>query len=157
MIKKVTIKGNFHNSFSFPSLNDYLQACGFSPLKGAKMKKDSEMICAMELRKQLGRIKFETPVCLHYKFYEPAKARSRKRDCANIFAMFDKCFEDAFVACGFIPDDGPKYMLMPTAEHYFTDGTPYVEIYIEDSLKIGQNTFVFEVNDGLQAQVQGNT
>jgi hypothetical protein len=147
MVKKVTIKGAFHNSFTFPSLNDYLQACGYSPMKGAKLKKDCEMICAMELRKQLLRTTFEPPVCFHYKFYEPTKARSRKRDCANIFSMFDKCFEDAFVHCGYIKDDGPAYMLMPTAEHYFTDGVPYIEIYIEDGLEKGTNTYIFKVDE----------
>jgi hypothetical protein len=147
MIKKVTIKGKFSGNFTFPSLNDYLQACGYSPLKGAKLKKDTEVICSMELRKQLGRIKFTPPVCLHYKFYEPAKARSRKRDCANIFSMFDKVFEDALVACEYIPDDGPKYMLMPTAEHYYTEDIPYVEIYIEDGLEPGRNYFVFNPED----------
>ena len=146
MIKKVTIKGQFHRNFTFPSLNDYLQACGFSPLQGAKMKKDFELICAMETRKQLKKTKFEPPVCFHYKFYEPSKARSRKRDCGNIFAMFDKCFEDAFVACRYLPDDGPKYVLMPTAEHYFTDGIPYVEIFIEDNLTEGSNSYVFDTS-----------
>ena len=143
MVKKVVIRGKFSGNFTFPSLNDYLQACGYSPLKGAKLKKDTEIICSMELRKQLGRMAFEPPICLHYKFYEPAKARSRKRDCANIFSMFDKVFEDALVACKYIPDDRPKYMLMPTAEHYFTDGTPYVEIYIEDGLSDRENYYVF--------------
>ena len=144
MVRKIVIKGAyFHNTFTAPSLNSYLQACGMKPVIGANLKRQFEGICAIEIRKQLLKAEFKPPVCLHYKFYEPAKARTRKRDCGNILAMFDKVFADAFVKCGYIPDDGPKYMRMPTGELYYTDDVPYIEIYIEDDLPEGYQPFVF--------------
>jgi len=134
MVYKVVLKGKFFGEFSFPTLNGYLQKTGMKPVSGAKMKSDYQTIICMELRKKLRRIQFEAPVCFHYKFYEPAKARTRKRDFANIVSAFDKFFADAVVVCKYIEDDDPSHVRPFTFEVYYTDGIPYIEVYIEDGL-----------------------
>ena len=67
---------------------------------------------------------------LHYKFYEPQKGQ--KRDYMNIFSFADKVIEDALQKCGVIKDDDPRYVKNTTHEFFYTDGTPRIEVSIEE-------------------------
>ena len=94
------------------------------------MKKKFKHICCDELRVQLRRWKAERPIIIHYIFHEPA--RGRKRDVGNVVAFFDKVFEDAAQDVGVIKGDDPRYVVNFTHDFEYTDGTPYVEIYLEE-------------------------
>ena len=50
----------------------------------------------------------------------------------NIFSLADKFIEDALRDCKVIPDDGPKYVKNCTHEFFYTNGTPYITVVIEE-------------------------
>ena len=129
----VRIKGRFCGEKCFPSLNDYLAEVGRHPRAGGEYKRRYEMIANNAIRHCLGRWKPEGRITLHYTFYEPEKGK--RRDHMNVFAMFDKVFQDSLQACGIIPDDGPGYVDGNQITHRFiyVSGEPMVEIGIEET------------------------
>lgn len=127
---KVVISGNYHGDKTFPSLNNLLADFARAPQIGGSTKRKYKDICSWEIRSQLRGYKAEKPLILHYRFYEPS--RGQKRDLPNVMSFFDKCFEDALQDCGVIPNDSPKWMLNITHDFFYTDGEPYVEVYIEE-------------------------
>lgn len=124
------IKGTFYKEKTFPSLNNYLTECGKNPRAGGRLKKDYMMIASNAIRLQLGRYKTRNPIILHYKFYEPN--RGQIRDCLNVFSFADKVVEDALQACDVIPNDNPQYVKNATHDFFYTDGVPYIEVFIEE-------------------------
>lgn len=50
----------------------------------------------------------------------------------NIFSFADKVIEDALQKCGVIKDDDPRYVKNTTHEFFYTDGTPRIEVSIEE-------------------------
>ena len=130
MMKTFSIKGNYFKEKTFPGLNEYIAALGTNPRKGGRMKAEYEMIACNAIRRELKRWKTEKPVILHYKFYEPQKGQ--KRDYMNIFSFADKVIEDALQKCGVIKDDDPRYVKNTTREFFYTDGTPRIEVSIEE-------------------------
>lgn len=129
-MKKVVISGNYFGEKTFPSLNNLLADYGRAPVIGGSTKRKYKDICSWEIRSQLRGYKAENPLILHYRFFEPS--RGQKRDLPNVMAFFDKCFEDALQDCQVIPNDSPKWMLNITHDFFYTDGEPYVEVYIEE-------------------------
>ena len=126
MMKTFSIKGNYFKEKTFPGLNEYIAALGTNPRKGGRMKAEYEMIACNAIRRELKRWKTEKPVILHYKFYEPQKGQM------NIFSFADKVIEDALQKCGVIKDDDPRYVKNTTHEFFYTDGTPRIEVSIEE-------------------------
>jgi hypothetical protein len=94
------------------------------------MKRDYQMIAANAIRRDLGRYKADTPVILHYRFFEPSKGQ--KRDCMNIFSFADKVIEDALQTCKVLANDNPAHMKNTTHDFFYTDETPYIEVVIEE-------------------------
>ena len=129
-MKCVKIFGRYHGEKCFPSLNNLLAAYGSTPYKGNAMKQKFQNICINEIRAQLRKWKAEHPVILHYYFYEPNKGKVR--DNLNVYMMADKCCSDAFVKCGVLVDDNPKYLLNTTHDFFRTSGAPGFEVYIEE-------------------------
>ena len=129
-MKCVKIFGRYHGEKTFPSLNNLLAAYGATPYKGNAMKQKFQNICNGEVRSQLRKWKAEHPVILHYYYYEPN--RGHKRDYPNIHSYFSKIFCDSLVRCGVLVDDNPKYLLNETHDFFYTDGTPGVEVYVEE-------------------------
>ena len=130
MMKTFSIKGNYFKEKTFPGLNEYIAALGTNPRKGGRMKAEYEMIACNAIRRELKRWKTEKPVILHYKFYEPQSGQ--KRDYMNIFSFADNVIEDALQKWGVIKDDDPRYVKNTTHEFFYTDGTPRIEVSIEE-------------------------
>lgn len=124
------IRGAFCGDKTLPSLNQYLQELGRNPRCGGQYKKQYVMVITNAIRRDLKRFKTSKPVILHYTFYEPRKGM--KRDFGNIFSLCDKFVEDALRDCKVIPDDNPMYVRNFTHEFYYTDGTPYIKVEIEE-------------------------
>lgn len=73
---KVVIKGNYYGKTrTFPDLNDYIHECARHPQKGAKIKRDYQMIACNAIRTQLPRLVINNPIIIHYHFYEADKQR----------------------------------------------------------------------------------
>ena len=130
MVHKFVISGRFYGDKTFPSLNDYLSECGKNPKAGGRMKRDYMLLASNAIRLQLKRLKVHNPVILHYKFYEPSNGQFR--DYMNIFSFADKVIEDALQQCKVIPNDNPKWVKNTTHEFYYTGGTPWIEVSIEE-------------------------
>lgn len=129
MVHKVVIKGTYYNTKrTFPDLNDYIHECAKHPHKGAKIKRDYQMIASNAIRTQLPRLKVSNPIVIHYRFYEADK----QRDKGNIFSFADKVFEDALQACGVISNDGWTQISNFTHEFYVDKNNPRIEIFLEE-------------------------
>jgi hypothetical protein len=132
-LPKVTIRGEYYNNRTLPSLNDYLEAIGTHPKAGAKFKADYTKPCISAIRRCLRGWKVtHPPVILHYKFYEIKKGK--RRDVSNIFSCCAKFFEDALQQAGVIENDNPDWIENFTTEFYWLDkdAEPYIEIEIEE-------------------------
>ena len=128
----VIINGRYwKNEKTFPSLNDYITELGKNPKAGGRMKSKYEKIACDALRLVFKGQKLKPPIALHYRFYEPCGGK--KRDHMNIFSFADKVFEDAIQKCGMLRDDGPEYVdgNRITHEFHYTQGTPRIEVEIE--------------------------
>lgn len=115
---------------TFPSLNEYIRELGRNPKAGGRMKKKYEQICIGFIRKDLKGWKTTKPFVIHYRFFEPSSGK--KRDYGNILGMAQKIIEDALQMCGTIPNDNPRYLTDFTHEFNYTNGTPYIEVEIEE-------------------------
>lgn len=124
------IRGSYCGDKTLPSLNQYIAEIGRNPKAGGRYKKQYLMIISNAIRRDLKRFKTSNPIILHYQFWEPRKGE--KRDYGNIFSLADKFIEDALRDCGIIPDDSPRYVKNFTHEFYYTDGTPYIKVEIEE-------------------------
>lgn len=127
---RFTIKGKYFKDKCFPSLNDYLHENGRSYLAGGRMKDKCMNVAIASIRRDLRGVKPKPPVILHYRFFEPEKGQ--KRDVMNIFAMADKCIEDALVKTKTLEDDNPKFVKNTTHDFYYTNDTPSIEVEIEE-------------------------
>ena len=127
------IEGRYwKNEKTFPSLNDYIHELGKNPKAGGQMKKKYENIACNALRTSRLSKKYAGAITLHYKYYEPEKGA--KRDHMNIHAFADKVIQDAMQKCGIIQNDSPKYVdgSRITHEFFYTQGTPRIEVEIEE-------------------------
>ena len=116
----LTIEGTLAN------LNDYTKACRTNRYLGAEMKKKMEGIVTAHIMQQLKGVKFETPVVLSFRWYEP----NRKRDLDNI--SFAKKFAlDALVKNGVLVNDGWEWVRGFTDEFFVDRDHPRIEIDIE--------------------------
>lgn len=127
---RVVISGRFHGNKTFPSLNNLLAEYAKHPRAGNRMKQTHQETSTWLIRSQLGHWKASKPLILHYRFFEPAKGQ--KRDVMNIFSMADKIVEDALQDAKVIPDDSPKWVKNSTHDFYYTDGEPYIEVFLEE-------------------------
>lgn len=87
--------------FTFPGLNDYIEAERTHRQKAAKMKKeyqDAVMLCIRSQRLPT----FDGPVYMYYTWVE----KDRRRDKDNVAAFGRKVIQDAFVKAGVLKNDG---------------------------------------------------
>ena len=87
--------------FTFPGLNDYIEAERSHRQKAAKMKRDWQNAVILCARRQiLG--KFTNPVVMNYLWVE----KDRRRDKDNVAAFGRKVIQDALVKAGVLENDG---------------------------------------------------
>lgn len=127
---KFIIKGAFYGDKTLPSLNDYLNELGRNPLKGGEMKRKYMNIIIRCVRADLRQFSTKDKVVINYRFFEPNSGQIR--DVMNIFSLTDKFVEDALVKLKVLPDDSPKYVVNTTHEFTYTNGTPFIEVEIEE-------------------------
>ena len=130
---KCRIEGRFwKNEKTFPGLNDYIHELGRNPKSGSHMKRKYEKIASDALRAVSRRKKYMGRVTHHFRFEEPSK--DQKRVHMNVFSFANKVIEDALQKCGVIPDDSPVFVVGSRITHEFlyTDGTPWIEVEIEE-------------------------
>lgn len=123
-----TIEGVFHGkNRTFPSLNEYLSACGKNPKAGGRLKKEFGDIASAYIRRDLGRLKISKKIDIHYRFFESDK----KRDKMNVFSFADKVIEDSLQECGVIPNDGWANIGDVTSEFAVSDN-PRIEVTLTE-------------------------
>ena len=113
------------------NLNDYTKACRTNRFLGAEMKKKMESIVASHIFQQLDGIRFEEPVVLSFRWFEP----NRKRDLDNI-AFAKKFVLDALVKEGILENDGWEWVKGFTDEFFVDRENPRIEVDIEG---VGKN------------------
>ena len=128
MIVTLRIDGTLAN------LNDYTKACRTNRFLGAEMKKKMESIVTAHIFQQLQGVKFDKPVVLSFRWYEPNK----RRDLDNI-AFGKKFVLDALVKNGVLVDDGWEWVQGFTDEFFVDRDHPRVEVDIEGIGDNGEN------------------
>ena len=117
---KIVIKGRL------AGLNEYIDECRKNPRAGARLKKQSEDIVKWSALKTLhGTI--QTPVIMHYVWYEPNK----KRDLDNVSAFGRKVIQDALVRIHILKGDGWAHIRGFTDRFEVDAKNPRIEITFE--------------------------
>ena len=116
---KLVIRG------TLPNLNDYITAERSNRFAGAKMKKQCERV-VMHAARQLGKTRFERPVYMKYRWFEP----NRRRDLDNISSFGRKIIQDALVRCGVLMNDGWANIEGFADEFYVDKKNPRIEVQI---------------------------
>lgn len=97
---KLTIDG------TLPGLNEIIDASRANYHIGNALKQQAQNAVMWHIRQQLRGVRFEKPVILRYRFYEP----NRRRDKDNIASGAHKVIQDALVKSGVLKNDGWKYV-----------------------------------------------
>lgn len=117
------IKFTIHGTL--PGLNDYITAERTNRYKGAAMKKQCEAI-VMHAARSLGKMQFERPVRMVYRWFEP----SRRRDKDNVSAFGRKVIQDALVRARVLQNDGWA-QIDSFEDQFFVDRkAPRIEVQI---------------------------
>ena len=116
---KFTIKG------TLAGLNEYIAAERANRYAGAALKKRCEAV-VMHSARQLGSTRFERPVRMVYRWYEP----NRRRDKDNISAFGRKVIQDALVRAGVLVNDGWSQIDGFSDEFYVDKKAPRIEVQI---------------------------
>lgn len=110
-----------------PGLNEYISAERSNRYKGAKLKRESEDIVALAIRKHLRGVHIRSPVYMEYSWFE----KDIRRDCDNI-AFAKKFIQDALVQCGVLKDDGWKYVVGFSDRFEVDRENPRIEVLIRE-------------------------
>ena len=92
---KFTIRG------TLPGLNEYIAAERANRYQGAAMKKQAETV-VLHAARALGKMQFQQPVHMVYRWFEP----NRRRDKDNVSAFGRKVIQDALVKAQVLQNDG---------------------------------------------------
>lgn len=115
----------------YPGLNNYISALGCNPLKGARLKKDSQYLIQMIVRSSLRGIAIKEPVRIHYTYFE----KDRKRDIDNVAGFFHKIFQDALVSMNLLKNDGWANISGFTDDFEISKENPRIEVVIEEVME----------------------
>lgn len=128
----VIIKGKYYPArrptHTLCSLNDLLSAYARHPQAGARLKRDMQNICAIEISRQLRGIRFKRPIKLHYRVIEA----DERRDWSNVLSVIMKVFEDALQQTGKIRNDNQKCVVGFSQDFSVDRKDPRIEITIEE-------------------------
>ena len=121
MTGKLIIKG------TLPGLNEYINAERSNRYKAAAMKHQVESVVIACAKKYLRGVKFEKPVRMEYRWYEPNK----RRDKDNV--VFAKKFiQDGLVKAGVLHGDGWKWIESFSDDVQEDKTNPRVEVTISE-------------------------
>lgn len=110
-----------------PGLNEYIAAERDNRYQAAKLKRETEQRIIMLAKSQLRRVRFQTPVVMHYTWVEP----DRRRDKDNI-AFAKKFVQDALVKAKVLRNDGWKEIADFTDSFAVDRRNPRVEVWMEE-------------------------
>lgn len=110
------------------ALNEYIKACGTSPFKGAKLKKDNQEICIWTIRQQLKRLNITKPVVIKFDWFESNKLR----DHDNVSSFGRKVIQDALVQTQVLKDDGWDEVLGFVDNFYLDRKNSRIEVLITE-------------------------
>lgn len=115
--------------FTFPGLNDYINAERSHRQKAAKMKKEYQDAVMLFIRSQILN-RFDGPVYMYYTWVE----KDRRRDKDNIAAFGRKVIQDALVKAGVLKNDGWSNIAGFSDAFSVDKEEPRVEVIIVDTL-----------------------
>lgn len=130
MIYRFTIDG------TMPNMNDFIQAertqfrsrTGKFMTKGSQLKKRWQKTAVTFIRKDLKGTKVNTPIDIHYHYFEPNK----RRDKGNIHGFAQKIIEDALQEAGTIPNDGWNEIRNFSTEFDVDKANPRIEVVLKE-------------------------
>ena len=112
---------------TLPGLNEYVNAERSNRYKAAAMKHQVESVVIACAKKYLRGVKFEKPVRMEYRWYEPNK----RRDKDNV--VFAKKFiQDGLVKAGVLHGDGWKWIESFSDDVQEDKTNPRVEVTISE-------------------------
>lgn len=120
----LVVAGSYFGNKTFPGFNQYMHM-HFSEQR--KSKADSQKIINNAIRLQLKRLKIDSPIALHFVYFEP----DAKRDLDNIAGTAHKFIIDSLVQCGVIENDSQKYVRSMTDKVFIDKGNPRIEVRVE--------------------------
>ena len=111
-----------------PCLNDYISECNRNKLCGAKLKKQTEMLIAVFIRKQLRGVKIEKPTTVDFSWHEPNK----RRDWDNV-SFAKKFILDALVSCKVLKNDNQVHVTGFTDSFFVDADNPRIEVVLREA------------------------
>lgn len=113
---------------TLPGLNEIIDASRANYRLGNALKQQAQNAVMWHIRQQLRGVRFEKPVILRYRFYEP----HRRRDKDNIASGAHKVIQDALVKSGVLKNDGWKYVEGFEDRFDVDKQRPRIEVTIEE-------------------------
>lgn len=129
-VRYFEVKGEYYGKNCLPSLNNLIHEAERNPHAYNRLKKQMEYVVINAIRRYLKGWKASKRVRLTYEFGE--KAKGQKRDYDNVSGASSKIISDALVKSGTLHDDAPKYVAPSRYTFKYTDGIPYVRVWIEE-------------------------
>ena len=111
-----------------PGLNEYISAERANRYKAAKLKRESEDLVALAIRKCLHGVHIRRPVYMEYYWFE----KDIRRDCDNI-AFAKKFIQDALVQCSILKDDGRNFVVGFSDKFDVDKKNPRIEVLIREA------------------------
>lgn len=117
----------------YPGLNEYVDRNRIRRghwSAGNAMKQHDQHILELYIRQQIKK-PLNCRIRVHFTYFAP----DRKKDPDNIDGYFRKCFMDALVKTGNLPDDGWKYIAGYSSSYEIDKADPRIEITITRTRK----------------------
>jgi len=111
-----------------PSLNEHIYANRANRYVGAKLKKDTQKYISVYILRQLKGVRYESPVEINFRWYEP----NRKRDLDNICAS-KKQILDALVSMKVIETDNWRGVVGFRDSFFIDKDNPRIEVEIGEA------------------------
>lgn len=112
---------------TLPGLNEYIREERTNRHRAAALKRNVEKTIMAQARIQLGPLRIQRPVMLHYLWIEPNK----RRDHDNV-AFAQKFVQDALVRAGVLQGDGWRHVAGFSHEFFAQKEKPRLVLTIEE-------------------------
>lgn len=114
--------------FTLPGMNEYIEAERAHRQKSAELKRNSQRVVSLVLKRQIRR-PLREPVVMHYTWVE----KDRRRDKDNISGFGRKVIQDAMVGIKALKNDGWSNIEGFTDCFRVDKKHPRIEIEIEEA------------------------